>query len=263
VTPITEGGGVFPVERQRWLVTRARSEGRVDVGDAAGQLGVAAETIRRDLHDLEKRGLLKRVHGGALPVEGAAFERPLADRHSRGMTQEKSRIATHVVELLAEADSVYLDEGSTAQCVAEVLEPTHPLTVVTAALPTATIVAQRPNVRLVVLGGRVRPTSLAAADSWVVTMLRSLVIDVAVIGSNGVTLEHGCTCPDQAVAEAKAQAIKSSRQRILACDNSKFGMDSFIKFASIEDFTHVVGDSGVSADLASAIHSRGPLVTLV
>lgn len=253
---------MFPVERQRWLVTRARSEGRVDVTDAAAQLGVAAETIRRDLHDLEKRGALKRVHGGAVPVEGAAFERPLAQRASDSMIPEKKRIATHVVDMLEGVDSVYLDEGSTAQYIAEVLHPRQALTVVTSALPTASIIAQRPNIRLVMLGGRVRPTSLAAADNWVVTMLKSLVIDVAVMGCNGVTLEHGCTCPDQSVADVKQQAIASSRRRILACDNTKFGVDSFIKFASLEDFSCVVTDTGIPGDIARAIRSRGAEVTL-
>lgn len=253
---------MFPVERQRWLVARARSAGRVDVTDAAAQLGVAAETVRRDLHDLEKRGLLKRVHGGAVPVEGATFERPLSQRASNSMLEEKKRIAAAVVELLAEADSVFLDEGSTPQYVAEVLFPRHPMTVVTSALATATILVERPNVRLVMLGGRVRPTSLAAADNWVVTMLKSFVIDAAVLGCNGVTLEHGCTCPDQSVADVKAQALASSRRRILACDNTKFGMDSFVRFASLEDFSVVVTDANVPGEMVKAVRARGPEVTL-
>ena len=247
---------MFPVERQRWLVSHARAQSRVDVNEAAAHLGVAVETIRRDLHDLEKRGLLKRVHGGAVPVDGASFERPLA-RRELGRVEEKARIAKVVAEMLHEADSVFLDEGSTCQDIAEAVHPTQELTVVTAALPTARILMGRPHVQLVLLGGRVRPTSQAAADNWAVTMLQSFVIDVAVLGSNGVTLEHGCTCPVQAVAAVKEQAIASSRQRILACDSSKFGVDSFIRFATLDDFTDVVTDDGVPDDLVLAMRDRG------
>lgn len=253
---------MFPVERQRWLVSQARGAGRVDVSEAAAELGVAVETIRRDLQDLERRGALKRVHGGAVPVDGAVFERPLAQRNSDSMVQEKRALATKLCELITDADSIFLDEGSTAQYVAEILQPKRPLTVVTSALASAVTLSQRENIRLVILGGRLRSTSLATADNWAVTMLKSMVVDIALLGANGVTLEHGCTCADQSVAEVKAQALASSRQKILACDNSKFGVDSFVRFAEIEDFDFVVSDDAVDRATAQAIAHRGPKVVI-
>ena len=236
----SERSPVYPVERQRWLVDRARTVGRVDVSDAATSLGVAVETIRRDLQNLERRDLVKRVHGGALPVEGASFIHPFEVRQERGLVEEKRRIAMRVASMLADADAVFLDAGSTTQSVAQALLPRRPLTVVTASLPIASILAGRANIDLVMLGGRVRPYSHATADSWTVSQLQHLVLDVCVIAANGVTVEHGCTCPDSALASVKTQAIASSRERILACDSSKFGVDSFIRFATIEDFTHIV-----------------------
>lgn len=253
---------MFPVERQRWLVDHARLKGRVDVSDAAAALGVAVETIRRDLQDLERRDLLKRVHGGAVPVEGASFVYPLELRQERGLVAEKRRIATAVVGLLEDAACIYLDEGSTTQGIAELLHPTRPLTVVTATLPIAHILMNRPNVELVIVGGRVRQSSHAASDAWSLHMLQDIVVDVAVIGANGVTLEHGCTCPDSALAAVKARAIASARERILACDSSKFGVDSFIRYAQLEDFTHVVTDAGVPSDFIDGIRTLGPTVTL-
>lgn len=255
------GGGVFPIERQRWLVDHARAAGRVDVSDAAGALGVAVETIRRDLDDLERRSLLKRVHGGAVPVEGVSFIAPFDMRSQQG-SAEKARIAAVVTELIAEADAVYLDEGSTTQAVAEALAPGHLLNVVTPSLPIASLLLDRPRVSVVMVGGRVRASARAAADSWAETMLQDVVVDAAVIGANGVTVEHGATCPESNLAAVKSRAMSSARRRILACDSSKFGVDSFARFAAIDDFTDIVTDDAIAKPLATALRTRGVNVYL-
>lgn len=253
---------MFPIERRQWLVERARESGRIDVSDAASALGVAAETIRRDLQDLERRSLVKRVHGGAVPVEGASFVTSFDVRRGRGLLDEKRRIANAVCALLGDVDSLFLDEGSTTQGVAELLDGSRPRNVVTASLPIATSLIERPNIDIIMLGGRVRHVSRAAADTWTGTMLQGLVVDAAVLGANGVTLTHGATCPDSTLAGVKARALAAAHQRVLACDSSKFGVDSFIRFAALDEFTHIVSDTGLSPDLAHAIRDTGVEVIL-
>lgn len=253
---------MFPIERRRWLVEHARESGRIDVSAAASTLGVAVETIRRDLAELERRSLVKRVHGGAVPVEGAAFVTSFDVRRGRGLLDEKRRIAEVVAGLLEDVDSLFLDEGSTTQGVAELLDGGRARDVVTASLPIATVLVERPNVDVIMLGGRVRPVSRAAADAWTGSMLQGIVVDAAVLGANGVTLTHGATCPDATLADVKARAMSIAHQRILACDSSKFGVDSFIRFASLDQFTHVVTDTGLPGDLVRGIQDFGVEVVL-
>src|SRR5690349_8409584 len=118
---------LYAYERRRWLVDQARQVGRIDVAEVAQALTVAKETVRRDLTALEAEGLLRRVHGGAVPVERLGFEGTLTLRH-RSRPDEKGRIADYAVGLLGTAESIYIDEGSTPQAFAERLHPRRPLT---------------------------------------------------------------------------------------------------------------------------------------
>lgn len=123
-------------ERRRAILTVARRNGSVEVAALSGELAVSLETVRRDLRMLEESGLVRRTHGGAYPVESAGFETTLAARTTRHVPQ-KARIAAAAVELLGEAETVFIDEGFTPQLIAEALPQERPLTVVTASLTTA------------------------------------------------------------------------------------------------------------------------------
>jgi DeoR family fructose operon transcriptional repressor len=236
---------VYAVERQRWIVDRARASGRVEVTDVSHTLEVAPETVRRDLNILERHGLLRRVHGGAVPVERLGFEGALGKRATT-RREEKEHIARAALTHLDNAESVYLDEGATAAALAEILEPERPLTVVTSALPVACQLAARPMMTVMVLGGRVRGHTLGAVDQWATRMLEDLVIDLAVLGTNGITVAHGLTCPDAAVAAVKRRAIASSRRAILIADHSKFGVDSSVRFADVREIETVITDRGTA-----------------
>lgn len=99
-------------DRQHTILTLARSQGEVEVLKLAAELGVAPETIRRDLRQLEQHGLVRRTHGGAYPVETARFETTLAARTTRRVA-EKRRIAAAAAGLLGDAETVFVDEGYT------------------------------------------------------------------------------------------------------------------------------------------------------
>lgn len=99
-------------ERHHRLLTLVRREGRVEVAVVAADFGVAPETIRRDLSELERRGLVRRTHGGAYPVEGAGFETNLAQRVTLHV-ENKRRIAAEGVKWLGGAETVFVDEGYT------------------------------------------------------------------------------------------------------------------------------------------------------
>ncbi|MFF3905494.1 DeoR/GlpR family DNA-binding transcription regulator [Streptomyces sp. NPDC001848] len=249
-------------ERQREIVKAARRAGSVDVTTLAAELGVAKETVRRDLRALEDHGLVRRTHGGAYPVESAGFETTLAFR-ATSHVPEKRRIAAAAAELLGDAETVFVDEGFTPQLIAEALPRDRQLTVVTASLATAGALAEAENTTVLLLGGRVRPGTLATVDHWTTKMLAGFVIDLAYIGANGISREHGLTTPDPAVSEVKAQAIRASRRTVFAGVHTKFGAVSFCRFAQIGELEAVVTSTLLPASEAHRYSLQGPQVIRV
>ena len=246
-------------ERQRQILVRARADGRVDVGSLAADLAVAAETVRRDLRELVDRGVLQRVHGGAYPVESAGFESNIKHR-STSLVGEKRRIAAAAAERLHGAETVYIDEGVTPQFVAEALHPESPITVVTSSLLAAGALADASNITVLLLGGRMRGRTLATVDHWAVRMLQDLVIDLAYLGANGISRDHGLTTPDPAVAAVKGEVLARSRRRVFVGLHTKFGAASFCRFADVSDFEVLVTDTGLTPGEARRFSVLGPQV---
>ncbi|HEY3506089.1 MAG TPA: DeoR/GlpR family DNA-binding transcription regulator [Actinocatenispora sp.] len=249
-------------ERQHRILAMARGDGGVEVARLAEELAVAPETVRRDLRVLEQHGLVRRTHGGAYPVETASFETTLAERTTRRVP-EKRRIAEAAVGQLGDAATVFVDEGFTPQLIAEALPADRDLTVLTASLTTAATLAAGNAVTVLMLGGRVRGRTLATVDHWATTMLSGFVIDLAYLGANGISREHGLTTPDPAVAEVKAAAVRAARRRVFVGVHTKFGVSTFCRFAEVGQFQTVITDIGLPATEAHRMSLLGPQVLRV
>jgi DeoR family fructose operon transcriptional repressor len=250
-------------ERRRLILDHARGSGYIEVTEVALRLDVAAETVRRDLKVLEEHGLVRRIHGGAYPVDGAGFETNMAHR-SGHLVPEKRRIAAAAAQNLGDAETVYLDEGFTPQLVAEEIIKLHrPLTVVTSALTVAGMLAPVDGLSVILLGGRVRGRTLATLDHWAIAMLADLVIDVAILGTNGISRDRGLTTPEPAVSAIKKKVVEVSRRRMFVGVHTKFGVNSFCKFADVADFETLITDSGLSTFDAHRYTAIGPSVIRV
>lgn len=250
-------------ERRRRILEQARTGGHVAVTDIAVELDVAAETVRRDLKVLEDHGLVRRTHGGAYPVESAGFESSISHR-AETRVAEKRRIAAATVELLGPAETLFLDEGFTPLLIAEALAASgRSMTVVTASLAGATALAVSPAIDVIVLGGRLRSRTMGTVDHWATEMLSDFVLDVAVLGANGITRDRGLTVPSTAVGAVKSKAVQVSRRRLFAGVHTKFGVTSFCKFAEVSEFEALVTDTTLSAHEAHRYSTLGPHVVRV
>src|SRR3954462_8480593 len=178
---------MYAEERQQEILRRARAAGRVDVVSLAGELDVTTETIRRDLTVLERAGVLRRVHGGAIPVERLGFEPALATRNEV-MTGEKQRIAKAALLELPEEGSVIIDAGSTTARLADALPADRELNVLVNSPPPATALASRANLTVMILGGRVRGRTMATVDDWDLRPLQQVHVDVAFMATNGLSV---------------------------------------------------------------------------
>jgi DeoR family transcriptional regulator, fructose operon transcriptional repressor len=244
-------------ERQREILAVARENGRVDVTSAAGRFGVAAETIRRDMKALERNGLIRRSYGSAYPAVRSVFETDLASRETNHPV-EKQRIANEAVRHLDEAGTIFVDEGYLPQVLAQCLPPERSLTIVTASLPVAAVLAPRPNYTVLLLGGLVRGRTLASVEHWAIEMLGQFVIDLAYVGANGISLAEGLTTPDPRVAEVKAAALRVARRRIFIGTYEKFGTSTFCRFGRVSDLDMIVTDSRFSTGMARQYSALGP-----
>ncbi|MGH2698161.1 MAG: DeoR/GlpR family DNA-binding transcription regulator [Actinomycetota bacterium] len=247
---------MYAAERQQRILEQARGRGRVDVADLAGSLSVTGETIRRDLTALERHGLLRRVHGGAIPLDRLGFEPGLATRDAV-MTAEKERIAKAALEELPTEGSILLDAGTTTARLAEALSADRDLTVVTNSLPIAMKLSTRPNLTMLFLGGRVRGRTLAAVDIWALRALEETFVDVAFMGTNGFSVERGLTTPDPTEAAVKRAMIGAARRAVVLADHSKFGNDNLMRFGSLRDVETLITDTGLDEELVSEIGGTG------
>ncbi|MGZ4618904.1 MAG: DeoR/GlpR family DNA-binding transcription regulator [Frankiaceae bacterium] len=246
---------MYAEERQQEILARARARGRVEVTSLAEELDVATETVRRDLTVLERHGVLRRVHGGALPVERLAFEPELATRDTVRVA-EKERIAKAALDELPDEGAVLLDAGTTTGRLAQVMAPRQELSVVTNALPIATTLVGRPNMTVLFIGGRIRAQTLSCVDAWALDALRNAFVDVAFIGTNGITVARGLTTPDPAEAAVKRAMIASARRSIVLADSSKVGAVRLARFATLDEIDTLITDDGLdevdSAELSAA-----------
>jgi DeoR family transcriptional regulator, fructose operon transcriptional repressor len=250
---------MYAAERQQRIMAEARQAGRVEVALLAEALGVAAETVRRDLTALERRGSLRRVHGGAIPVERLELEPSLAARSGR-LADVKRRIAARVLDELPSGGTVLLDSGSTTQAVVQLLPPDLDLTVLTNSVSAAAALSTHPGITLYLLGGRVRGITGAAVGDWATSALDGVVVDVAVLGTNGFSASRGLTTPDQAESLVKAAMVRSARRVVLATDSSKAGDDHLHRFADLADVDLVVTDTDLADDVAAELRAAGPEV---
>lgn len=250
-------------DRRHGIIAFVRHHGRAEVTTLAGQFEVTNETVRRDLVVLEQQGFLRRSHGTVYPVDNAGYETTMEYR-STHLVPEKRRIAAAAIESLAAADTVYLDDGFTPQVVAEGLARIgRPLTVITPSIPIAAALARSRTITVIALGGWVRPRTLGTVGHWVSDMLAGMVIDVAFIGTNGISRERGLTIPDPSVYPVKSMAMSQSRRRIFIGVHTKFGVDSFVRFAGVSDFELLITDRGLSSFEAKRYAELGPKVLRV
>jgi DeoR family transcriptional regulator, fructose operon transcriptional repressor len=236
--------------RHQVILETLLERGQVSANGLAERLGVTHETVRKDLLFLQERGLLRRVHGGAVPMESVAYEPYVGARTT--YAAEKSRIAVVAKQFIPERGAVLIDSGTTTAALADVFPPSPNVLAVTNSLPIA--MAMLPKAGTVaILGGRVRPETWATVDEWALQHLGSIRADAAFLGANAFSVEHGLATPDQSEAAVKAGFVRSARLRVLLADHSKFGRESVFHYAALTDIDVLVTDEGLTEHAAAEL----------
>lgn len=249
---------MYAEERQQAMAELVARRGRVSVNELAREFEVTTETVRRDLSLLESRHLLRRVHGGALPVDSfTVLEQLLSDRDASN-TDQKRRIAVAAAALLPDAEAtLVIDAGSTTVRLAEALPRDRTLTVFTHAVPVAARLADLAHIELHLLPGRVRRNTQAAVGVETVEALGRIRADIAFLGTNGLTLSHGLSTPDQTEAATKSAIVACAQRVVVLADSSKLGQERTIRFAAIADVDILVTDDGIGEDRRAELEAAG------
>jgi DeoR family fructose operon transcriptional repressor len=249
---------VYAEERQQAIAQLVTETGRWSVNDLADRFRVTTETVRRDLSTLERIGLVRRVHGGAVAGDRLAVIDTAIGERDVAHADQKDRIAqAALAQLPAAGGSVLLDAGTTTSRFAAALPPDLNLVVITHAVPVAARLAARANLDLHLLPGRVRPTTQAAVGADTVAALGEVRADIAVVGTNGLTLDYGLSTPDIEEAAVKRAMVRSARRVVVLADSSKIGVESPVRFATIDQLDVVVTDAGVDAEDRAALERSG------
>jgi len=245
----------FGAERKQRLLDALRAEGRLEAAEVATRLGVTGETVRKDLIQLERQGLLRRVHGGAVSVELLSYEPAVSTRAE--YAAEKTRIAQAALALVPAHGSILIDAGSTTAQLAEILPGDVDLTVYTNTLNVALTLVTRPRLTVFTLGGRLRSRTLAEVDDFAARALAEINVDVAFLGTNGISIERGLTTPDPAEAAVKRLMLAAARQRVFLADHSKVGLVTGSQHAKIDDIDLLITDDGIDSESRRSLESAG------
>lgn len=252
---------LFQTERQREIVGMTLQSGRVEVGELADRFGVTTETIRRDLSDLQRQRVVRRVHGGAIPWETGGFE-PLLSVRADQHDAEKRRLAQVAVQELPDSGAIIIDSGSTLTRFAEVLPRGCELRVVTNSLLTAQVLTEHETADVIVIGGKLRKNTLAMVDADAIAAVEPLLADTLFISSDGLSATKGLTTPYREEAALKQAMIRAARRVVALVDHSKVGQDQFVRFADWSDVDVLITNTEVDPRIVATIESLGTTVLL-
>ena len=224
----------------------------------AHKLQVSEMTIRRDIQVLAESNLLNQVFGGvtSLKPEEAEKKYSIVQAQSHNMSL-KTKIAQKAIELLSPNEVVFFDSGTTIQSLAEQLPPDAAHTIITSSFNTLEILVKLPNCTVISSGGVYSPKPKVFYSHDSSDFFKRYRANKAFIGTTGFELNLGLTCSYVEDAPLKQAMIKSSKEKILLTDSTKFGMVSTCLFGKIEDFTTVITDSDIPHEYAQYIRSSG------
>jgi DeoR family fructose operon transcriptional repressor len=249
---------VYAEERQQAIAGLVTQRGRVAVTAVAEHFGVTTETVRRDLAVLERAGMLRRVHGGAVPTGALTMVEPALGERRGTRTDAKRRIATAALPLLPGTHgSLILDGGSTTAALAELLPGDRSLVAATNSVPIAARLAGSPGITLHVLGGRVRGITHSAVGESTLAALADLRADVVFLGTNGISPGHGFSTPDEAEAAVKRAMARAGQRVVVLADSSKLGREHLVRFATVEDVDVLVTDDEADPAVVAELEFSG------
>lgn len=251
-------------ERIQQIVGVLEDQGIVHVNELKDQFQVSAMTIRRDLMALEKRGMIERIHGGALlSIENQnRVEPPIVERINV-MAEEKKKLAVWVADLIEEGETIFLGSGTTTLYVARELIIRDDITVVTNSVPTLHELANNSNMEIITTGGFLRRSELSLIGAHAEVVFDNIRVNKVIMGMRGIHPLYGFTCehPEELITDRRIFEI--SDDIIVVADHTKIGKVATNRVAPINTASMIVTTQGARDDLVRSIRDQGVEVVIV
>jgi len=247
--------------RTALILRELRQAGGVSVEVLRDKLEVSLATVRRDLQELEDRGLLRRTHGGAIPIEPLIYE---AFRHDRSFQEqvgsfadEKRRIAMAAAELISPGDTIALTAGTTTTEVVRSLPMLGGITVVTNTINVAMELSNRKDIHVFVTGGHLRGDWFSLVGAAAVTAMSGIFVDVLFLGVNGIDAENGLTCLNGDEVEINRSMVRQAKRKIAVADHSKLGVFGNWLICPTDAIEMLITDTGATEKMVAPFIEKG------
>ena len=247
------------VNRTNQILELITEEGKIEVAELARRLDVSQVTIRKDLDNLEERGIIRREHGWAVLHNGDDLSARLAYHY-----QEKELIARRAAELVQDGESVMIENGSCCALLAETLARTHrDLTILTNSAFIASYIRDREHVQVVLLGGIYQPEAQVMVGPMVRQCAENFWIDRFFIGVDGWSERTGFTNRDQLRAQAVRDMAGQAEQVIVLTESEKFGIRGTVPLNLKNQIKMVITDSRLDSGTAQILSDQGIIINTV
>ena len=243
-------------ERQNQILSLLTRQQRLSVAEIVEQFAISEATARRDLESLASQGKARRVHGGVMAVEQAPPELPILERESEQL-DEKIRIARAASELVSDKETIFLGSGSTVLEVARHLRNRRNLTVITNSLPVLNTLVGINGITVISLGGMLRDSELSFIGHITEQALTEVRADKVIMGTRGVSLEHGLTNDYLQETLTDRAILKVGRKVIIVADHTKVNRVATALLAPLDSVQTFVTDSKADKKFIQALKKNG------
>ncbi len=247
---------MFAQEREKEIMEILLKKKAVTVNFLSKSLYISEATVRRDLARMDKSGLLRRTHGGAVIMDGISDEPSLLIREQEYIN-EKQYIGSMAIKYINPNNTIFMDSSSTVGEVIPYLNQKMPLTIITNGLKNAMRLSMETDADIYMAGGGIEGRSKAALDGDSVQYLENRYADVVMFSCSGVDLNNGITDVSPKQSRIKQIMIKNSKFKILLCTKNKFNQTFMCKTASFSDIDLLITDSKPDKKTEEMISSSG------
>lgn len=243
---------MLTLERQQEIMSILNEQKSATVEELASELFVSSATIRRDLKEMEKQGLIRRSHGGAMPNNSTAEESAFALREQENTTAKRT-IAHLAAKLVSNGDSVFLDSSSTSGALIQKLNAFKILSVTTTGLRNALLLSQTDNVKIYIAGGQILNHSNSIIGSDTIDYISRMHSDIAFMSCSGVDVNSGFTDTSIEQAKLKRQMRKNSKKVAMLVDSTKMGKTFLCTDFDFEEVDYLITDKTPPIEMVERI----------
>jgi DeoR/GlpR family transcriptional regulator of sugar metabolism len=227
----------------------------VSVEGLCEEFGLSPVTVRRDLDALERQGLLRRTHGGAVSIEPLFYEPFRNDRSFQAQVgkfaEEKRRIGRAAASLIKEGEVIALTPGTTTTEVIRGIPLNHKITVVTSTVNVAMELSKRKDLEVFVTGGHLRGDWFSLVGPTAAQTLSQVLIHTLFIGADGIDFAGGASCYNPDEAQLNSTMVKHALRKIVVVDHSKFGVVAGWRICSTPDINILITDSAATDEMVA------------